>query len=137
MAIISSCVYDAQGRLARPDELAINRARMCSDFDTGQALTLDPGRMHLQTVAARGTTPAQARQRANEKLAKFFALVKHVRGYRKVAMVRTEGELAASANHSVSYEIVYAIEPPVWERRSHSPEPPDAGLYRDRSAAVR
>lgn len=137
MAVITSCVYDAQERLARPDELATNRARMRGDFDTGESLTLDRGRMHLQTVTARGTTPAQARQRAGEKLARFFDRVESVPGYRKVSMTRTQGELAASGNHAVSYEIVYAIELPIWERRRHSPESPDAGLPQDRSAAVR
>lgn len=137
MAIVSACVYDAQGRLARPAEIDINRARMRADFDTGESLTLDRGRVHLQTVTARGTTPEQARQRANQKLARFFDRVEPVIGYRKVSMTRTQGELAASGNHSVSYEIVYAIELPTWERRRHSPESPDAGLTQDRSAAVR
>lgn len=137
MAIISECAYDAQGNLMRPGEFAVTRARMGGDYDTGGSLTLDRGRVHLHTLTARGVTPTQARQRANERLAAFFDRVECVDGYRKVSMKKTQGELAASGNFSISYEIIYAIEPPRWKRRSHSPESPDAGLSQDRSAADR
>ena len=137
MAIVSSCVYDAQGRLLRPSEFDVNRARMVGDFETGEALTLDRGHLHVQTVTGRGRTPAEARQRANQKLARFFDRVESVNGYRKISMSRTQGELVASGNHAVSYEIVYAIELVNRKPDRHSPESPDAGFPRGRGAAVR
>lgn len=135
MAIVSTCTYDPQGRLIRPGRHDIGRAKFSFDLDTGESLTLDRGHVHVHTVTSSGLTAEQACQRAKSKLARFFDRVEDVTGYRKIAMSKTQGVIPCNRNVTITYEILYAVEPPRWARR-HSPGSPNAGSHRDRSVVT-
>ncbi|MFI9629243.1 hypothetical protein [Streptomyces sp. NPDC052042] len=135
MAIVSPCIYDAQGQLVHPGRSDIRSAKFSGDFDTGESLTLDRGHVHVHTLTTSGLTADHARQRMNALLARFFARVEDVSGYRKIAMKKTEGIIYCNNNISITYEILYAVETPA-RARSRRPESPYAGYRRDPSAVA-
>ncbi|MGI8306998.1 hypothetical protein [Saccharopolyspora hattusasensis] len=135
MAIVSTCTYDAQGRLVRPDRLDIGRAKIDLDLDTGGFPTFDRDHVHVHIVTASGVTADQARQRVNAQLARFFERVEEVTGYSKIAISKTQGVIPCNRNVTITCEILYAVEAPKWAR-GHSPESPYAGYRRDRSAVA-
>lgn len=135
MALIGPCTYDARGRLVRPNDTDIARAKAQLFLDTGEGLTLDAGRVHVHVINVTGLTPQVARQRAGERLARFFDTVEFAGGYRKISVRKTQGRLPVNGNFSITYEIVYAVENGS-RARSHSPESPYAGSQRDRGRAV-
>ncbi|MFD2794604.1 hypothetical protein ACFS27_13690 [Promicromonospora vindobonensis] len=135
MAIVSACTYDARGRLVRPDQLNIGRAKIGLDLDTGGFPTFDPGHTHVFVVSGSGVTQDHAHERVSEKLRRFFERAETVHGFRKIVMSKTADMNRLNRNTTIAYEILYAVERPAWSR-SHSPEPPYAGYHRDRGAAV-
>jgi hypothetical protein len=135
MAIVTTCTYDMHGRLVGPDRLAIGRAKIGLDLDTGGSPTFDRGCVHVHTVTASGLTADHARQRADTQLAQFFARAEDLTGYRKLAMSQTQGTTPCNGNVTTTYEILYAIEVPKWAR-NHSPESPYAGYRRDRDTTA-
>ena len=132
MAIVAPCTYDVYGRLVRPDPLAIGRAKISLDLDSGGSPTFDRGGIHVHTVTASGLTAGHARRRATTQLAQFFARAEDTTGYRKIAMSRTQGTTPCNGNVTTTYEILYAIEMPKWAR-DHDPESPYAGWQRERN----
>ena len=135
MSIVSTCAYDARGRLVRPSQLDISRAKAGLDLDTGETLTFDRGHVHVHTVTASGLTAEHARDRVKAKLRRFFERAGLVAGYRKIAISRTEGVIHCNRNVTITYEILYAVEDDRQDR-GHSPESPYAGYRRDRSAVA-
>lgn len=130
MAIISKCVYDAQGRLMEPDRLDIVNAMAALDMDNGGFPTFKRGFTHILRVTASGLTAEHARYRVNERLDRFFGEAELVGGFRKISMHKTEGIVPCNRNYSITYEIIYAIEAPRWAR-NRRPESPNAGYRRD------
>ncbi len=110
MAVVAECAYDARGRLRRPAEPDISRARMGLDLEAGHAPTFCRGRVHIFTATASGLTPEHAGTRANEKLARFVGLASAVPGYRRIAMTRTQGIVPCNGNTVIAYEILYGVE---------------------------
>ncbi|MEU7318321.1 hypothetical protein [Streptomyces sp. NPDC007083] len=139
MAIVSTCTYDAQGRLIRPSTSDIRSARFGADLDTGgESLTLDRGSVHFHCLTATGLTTDQARTRVNAKLARFFERVKATPGYHKIEMNQTQDVIPCNHNITITYEILYAIQAPSREHsHSASPEPLYARYSRGRSAVRR
>ncbi|MDO4254348.1 MAG: hypothetical protein Q4C81_04260 [Kocuria sp.] len=135
MTVVSRCVYDAQGRLVRPSDSDVRRARFALDFDTGERPTFDRGSVHFYTMTTSGLTAGHARQRAKEMLARFFERAESVDGYRKIEMSRAQGVIPCNRNVSITYEILYAVEDGR-RVRGHIPESPYAGYRRDASAVA-
>ncbi|QWF85717.1 hypothetical protein [Amycolatopsis sp. CA-230715] len=116
MAIVSSCTYDARGRLIQPDRLAIGHAKISFDLDTGGCPTFDRGRVHVHVMTASGLTAAQAHQRANVQLERFLERAEDVAGYREIVRKEIQGTTPCNGNTVVTYEILYAVEAPMWAR---------------------
>lgn len=135
MTVVSTCIYDARGRLARPSERNVRSARFALDFDTGEKPTFDRGSVHFYAMTTSGLTAEHARQRAKEMLARFFERAESVEGYRKIEMRRTQGLIPCNRNVSITYEILYAVEDDS-RIRSRMPESPYAGHRRDRRAGA-
>lgn len=135
MTIVSKCVYDAQGRLVRPSDGDVRRARFALDFDSGERPTFDRGSMHFYTMTTSGLTAGHASQRAKEMLERFFERAESVDGYRKIEMRKTQGIIHCNRNVSITYEILYAVEDG-GRGRTHIPESPYAGYRRDRSSVA-
>ncbi|MFC9755179.1 hypothetical protein [Streptomyces sp. NPDC056921] len=129
MAIVSTCTYDLQGRLVHPDRLDISRARIRLDLDTGELPTFDRDRTHVFVVSDSGVTPEHAHERVNARLRRFLDRAEAVRGFRKIAMEKSQSANRLNHNTTICYEILYVVESA--ERfRSRSPESPDAGFQR-------
>lgn len=135
MTVVSTCVYDAQGRLVRPSDSDVRRARFALDFDTGERPTFDRGSVHFYTMTTSGLTAGHARQRTKEMLARFFERAESVDGYRKIEMSKTQGIIHCNRNVSITYEILYAVEDGS-RGRIHIPESPYAGYRRGRSSVA-
>ncbi|MFF1880231.1 hypothetical protein ACFVVC_02015 [Pseudarthrobacter sp. NPDC058196] len=135
MAVVNTCAYDARGRLMRPSDSEIRRARFAGDFDTGERPTFDRGSVHFFIMSTSGRTAEQAHERAHEMLARFFERAESVTGYRKLEMRRRQGVMPCNRNVSITYEILYAVEDG-HRVRTHSPESPNAGYRRGRSAVA-
>lgn len=135
MTIVSTCVYDARGRLVRPSEDEVRSARFALDFDTGEKPTFDRGCVHFFTMTTSGLSAEHAYRRSTQMLARFFERAESVAGYRKIDMRRTRGIIECNRNVSITYEILYAVEDG-GRGRDHNPESPDAGHRRRRSTAA-
>ncbi|MCJ0875667.1 hypothetical protein [Streptomyces sp. AP-93] len=126
MAIVSICTYDSQGKLVRPDVLDISRAKIRLDLDTGEKPTFDRGHTHVFVVSDMGITAEQARERVSMRLRRFFDRAEDVRGFRKIAMEKSQSKNRLNLNTTISYEILYVVEADR-RSRSRSPESPNAG----------
>ncbi|WP_406004611.1 hypothetical protein [Streptomyces sp. NBC_00987] len=126
MAVVSTCTYDSQGRLVRPDRLDIGRAKICLDLDTGESPTFDRDRTHVFVVSDSGVTPEHAHERVNERLRRFLDRAEAVRGFRKITMDKSQSANGLNHNTTISYEILYVVES---AERSFggSPEFPNGG----------
>ncbi|MFK0244542.1 hypothetical protein ACIQUM_07575 [Amycolatopsis azurea] len=123
MAIVGTCTYDTRNQLVRPSRLETCRARICLDLDVGPAPTFDRDHVHVFAMVSSGITVSQARVRAQSRLARFIARTEDVAGYRKIAASRTQGITPCNRNITITDEILYAVEAPVWARR-RTPEFP-------------
>ncbi|MFD4946611.1 hypothetical protein ACFWNT_29730 [Streptomyces sp. NPDC058409] len=129
MAIVSTCTYDSQGRLVRPDRLDISRAKIRLDLDTGELPTFDRDHTHVFIVSDSGVTPEHAHERVSARLRRFFDRAEAVRGFRKIAMDKSQSTNRLNHNTTISYEILYVVES-AERSRSRSPESPNAGYQR-------
>ncbi|KAB7839461.1 hypothetical protein [Streptomyces mobaraensis] len=129
MAIVSASTYDSRGQLVRPDTLDISRAKIRLDLDTGERPTFDRGHTHVFVVSDMGVTAEQARERVNARLSRFFDHAEAVRGFRKIAMEKSQSMNPLNRNTTISYEILYVVEAD-GRSRSSSPETPNAGYQR-------
>ncbi|MFK0154159.1 hypothetical protein ACIQVK_19060 [Streptomyces sp. NPDC090493] len=129
MAIVSTCTYDSRGMLVRPDMLAISRAKIRLDLDTGEKPTFDRGHLHVFVVSDMGVTAEQARERVSVRLGRFFDRAEAVRGFREITMKKSQSKNRLNLNTTISYEILYVVEA-AGRSRSRSPESPHAGYQR-------
>ncbi|WP_327357804.1 hypothetical protein [Streptomyces sp. NBC_01304] len=128
MAIVSTCTYDSQGQLVRPDPLDISRAKIRLDLDTGEKPSFDRGHTHVFVVSDMGVTAEQARERVDSRLRRFFGRAETVRGFRKITMEESRSKNRLNLNTTISYEILYVVESD--ERsRSRSSESPSAVIF--------
>ncbi|MBD0673963.1 hypothetical protein [Streptomyces sp. CBMA156] len=129
MAIVSTCAYDSQGRLVRPDTLDISSAKIRLDLDTGERATFDRGHTHVFVVSGTGITAEQARERVDTRLRRFFDRAEAVRGFRRMTTKRSQSKNLLNLNTTISYEILYVVEADERSRR-RTPESPSEGRRR-------
>ncbi|MGW6602881.1 hypothetical protein [Streptomyces sp. NPDC055036] len=129
MAIVSTCTYNPQGQLVRPDRLDISRAKIRLDLDTGDSPTFDRDRTHVFVVSDSGVTAEHAHGRVNARLRRFFDRAEAVDGFREIAMDKSQSTNRLNHNTTIAYEILYVVES-AKRSRSRSPESPHAGYQR-------